>query len=350
VTAAARAHEASTVLELGAGGRFQRARFTLTGRTCVRGSSGGLWNEWIARFDDGRTAYLAEARGSFILYEEKPLTPAWDALVVGQNVSTDFVVVERAEAKRVARWGEVPDAPKSYRYVDLSSRDGRSATIDWGEAEPRVFVGRRVRLADLGLSPREGAPRFLPAPDVSRPKSVELWLDVGDEGKLGGTRFRVIGVLGRSIRVEGEKFTWEEYLLHDPAEGFRWLVVADGHWNLVEMIESGLVEELDAGALYEGDKYRPLSAGKARVDWASGELPWEVAIGDQTNVRDFVHAPHVLSKEWTADEITWSRGTYMPPDSIAGAFGKRALPKPVGRAPNQPSPQRTGKQSSSSRK
>jgi hypothetical protein len=44
----------------------------------------------------------------------------------------------------------------------------------------------------------------------------------------------------------------------------------------------------------------------------------------------------MLSRESTADEVTWSRGTYTPPGVVARAFGKRLLPKPVGRAPNQP--------------
>jgi hypothetical protein len=327
---------ASTVLELEAKGRFERAAFVLSGRTCVRGSSGGLWNEWTLRFDDGRVLYLAEARGQFTIYEEKPIAPSWEAIVVGAPASTDFVVVERGEAKRVARWGDVPESKQTYRYADLSSKSGASATIDWSEKEARVFVGRRVKLSELGLTPREERPHFVPTPETSRPRGVEIWLEIGDEGKIEGTRFRVIGMLGRSIEIEKERYRWEEYLLHDPAEGFRWLVVADGHWNFVETIEAGLVTESTSSATYDDWTFRALSSGQARVDWAAGELPWEVTIGDKTNVKDFVAAPHVLSKEWTDDEITWSRGTYMPPEVVSRAFGKRALPKPVGRAPNQP--------------
>ncbi len=329
---------ASTVLELDAKGRFERAPFVLAGRICIRGSSGGLWNEWTLRFDDGRTLFLAEARGQFTIYDEKPITPTWDTVIVGQPAISDWIVVERGEARRVARWGDVPESKQTYRYADLSSRTGASATIDWSEKEPRVFVGRRVRLSELGLTPREERPRFVATPETSRPRNVDIWLDIGDEGKLDGTRFRVIGMLGRSITSEedGERYRWEEYLLHDPSEGFRWLVVADGHWNLVETIEGGLVTEGASSATYDGATYRSLSSGQARVDWAAGELPWEVAIGDKTNVRDYVDAPYILSKEWTADEMTWSRGTYVPPETISRAFGKRALPKPIGRAPNQP--------------
>lgn len=332
-------YEASTVLELGARGKLRNAPFVLAGRTCVRSDGGGLWNEWTLTFDDGRQGFLAEALGSFTLFFERPLAPGFDALEVGKGLKTGFVVVERGQAKRVARWGDVPEAPRTYRYADLSSRTGETATIDYGEraSEPDVFVGRRMKLSELGLRPRAERPRFLPAPGGAMPKGVELWLAVGDEGELGKTRFQVIGIVHRSIKVEGERYSWEEYVLHAPAEGLRWLTVADGHWNLVEAVEAGQVEETEEkSARLGGETYRFMSSGKARIEWAAGELPWEAVLGDVTEARDYLRAPHVLSRESTEDEITWSRGTYTPPDTIARAFGKRLLPKPVGRAPNEP--------------
>lgn len=344
-------YEASTVLELGARGKHRNAPFVLAGRTCVRSEAGGLWNEWTLAFDDGRQGFLAEALGSFTLFFERPLAPTFEALDVGSALKTGFVVVERGQAKRVARWGDVPEAPRTYRYADLSSAAGDTATIDYGDRarEPDVFVGRRIKLAELGLRPRAERPRFLRAPSGAMPKGVELWLAVGDEGELptsgaiasggagGKARFRVIGIVHRSIKVEGERYTWEEYVLHAPAEGLRWLVVADGHWNLVETVEAGQVEETEEkSARLGGETYRFMSSGKARVEWATGELPWAVAVGDVTEARDYVRAPHVLSCESTEDEITWSLGTYTPPDTVSRAFGKRLLPKPSGRAANEP--------------
>jgi hypothetical protein len=352
---ASRAYDASTVLELGARGRLRGVAFKLAGRTCVESEAGGRWNEWTLVFDDGRQGFLAEALGAFTLYFERPLAPAFDALVVGAPLGTGFVVVERGTARRVARWGEVPEAPRAYRYADLSSASGESATIDYGAGGAKapathadVFVGRRVRLAELGLSPRAAAPSFVPAPGGPSPRGLELWLAVGDEGDLAiapgaakRARFRVIGVVHRSIRIEGARYTWEEYVLHSAVEGLRWLVVSDGHWNLVASVEVGQVEESDKGARYRGDLYRAWSSGKARVEWAAGELPWAVEIGDVTEARDYVHAPAMLSCESTDDELAWSLGTYTPADTIARAFGKRLLPKPTGRAPNQPrSPKR----------
>ena len=340
---AASTYEACTVLELGARGKHRGAAFTLAGRTCVQSDGGGLWNEWTVTFDDGRQGFLAEALGAFTLFFERPMAPPFEALVVGQGLATGFVVVERGQAKRIARWGDTPEAPRTYRYADLSSASGESATIDYGasgRAEADVFVGQKVRLAELGLKARATRPRFLAAPGGPPPKGLELWLAVGDEGDLGATsgraRFRVIGITHRSIRIEGERYTWEEYVLHAPESGLRWLVVSDGHWNLVESIEAGQVDESGLGAKYDGETYKPWSSGKARLEWASGELPWEAAVGDITDTRDYVRVPYMLSRESSEDEINWSRGTYTPSDAIARAFGKRVLPKPTGRAPNQP--------------
>jgi Domain of unknown function (DUF4178) len=333
------AFENATVLELGARGKLRGAAFALVGRTCVKSASGGVWNEWAARFDDGRVAFLAEARGTFTLFFERPLAGAWDALRIGAPLDTGFVVTERGQATRILRWGETFDAPKTYRYADLSSQTGETATIDYGEADPRTFVGTRVTLKSLGLKPRAERPSYVPVPvsAASRaPKGVELVLAIGDEGTIDGTKYRVLGVLHRSIRIEGERYTWEEYLLHEASAGFRWLVVSDGHWNLVDSVEAGLVTETERGATFEGEAYKPWSEGTAKVEWAAGELPWAVSIGDTSSVRDYVRAPYMLSFEGTDDEISWSRGTYMPPDAISRAFGKRVLPKPVGRAPNQP--------------
>jgi hypothetical protein len=354
-------YEACTILMLGMVGRLDGDPFELVARTCVRGRKGALWNEWVMRFTSSssttksgetgeRLKFLAESGNALTIYEEQSILPSIDMLAIGAPIDTGFVVVERGRATRVAHWGVVDgDASPSYAYADLSSRTGVNATIDYGSDEtdrPRVFFGRRVTLTELALRPHVEHPRFIPVPELSRPKGVEPWLDVGDEGELAGTRFRVMGIVSRSLLVEpgegdgeeedGDAVTWDEYLLHNAHVGFRWLVIAEGHWSLVESVDAGVIGEDVGSATISGETHEKLSEGIARVDWAAGELPWEIAIGDTSNVRDFVSPPWMLSKEWSDDDVSWSRGIYVEPDTVAKAFGKRALPKPEGRAPNQP--------------
>lgn len=346
------AYERATVLELGARGLLEGAPFTLAGRTCVRGRRGALWNEWRLSFDDGRSLFLVESPLGLAVYEEGTLTPAFAAVTVGAPLETGYVVVDRGEATRVAQWGAVEEAPSRYAYADLSSRSGAVATIDFGASSgpsvgrgdlsstpPRVYVGRRTAFAELGLSPVSTCESLLiRAPEVSRPVGVETWLEIGDQGELDGVRVRVAGVLSRCLDAAAdERVSWEEYLLVAAGVGgVRWLVVASGHWTLVEPVDAGRVEESEASVTLDGVVYDFLSEGTARVEWAAGDLPWEITIGDASSVKDFVHAPWVLTKEWSSDELTWSRGGHVRPDAIAKAFGKRPLPRPRGRAPNEP--------------
>lgn len=326
-----RLYEESTILTLGAKGAFDGEKFELVGRTCLRGESGALWNEWAMRFDKGKTRWLAEARGDFVVYDEdESIFGSSEALVV--DVPINFIVVERGEATRVATWGDVPDVPKRHRFADLVGPGGWPVTIDWTAGSPRMYAGTKTSLEDLALTPRKGARKLPSAPDVVKPKSVTTWLDVGDEGSVGARgRFRISGILGRSIKIDGERFSWVEYFLDSAEGGFRWLSESDGHWSFVTPIDPVTARsEIAAG------KMKSFSSGTAKVDYAEGELPWAVEIGESVEVADWLGPTSMVSREASADEVSYSLVEWLPPEEIAKAFKKRSLPKPVGRAPHQP--------------
>jgi hypothetical protein len=326
-----RLYEESSILTLGAKGAFDGEKFTLVGRSCLRGESGALWNEWAMRFDKGKTRWLAEARGELVVYDEdESIFGSPEALVV--DVPIGFIVVERGEATRVATWGEVPDLAKRHRFADIVGPGGWPVTIDWSTGGAHIYAGTKTTLAELGLAPRKGTRRLPPAPEVVRPKSVTTWLDVGDEGSLGARgHFRVAGILGRSIKIDGEKFTWVEYFLDSVDHGFRWLSESDGHWSFVTPIDP-----VTARAELSKPKVEKYSSGTARIDWAAGELPWAVEIGETVEVADWLGATAMISRESAEDEVSYSLVEWIPPESIGKGFSKRSLPKPVGRAPHQP--------------
>lgn len=307
--------EDMTSLTLGAVG----AGIVLEGRTFVE-TARGAWNEWTVRID-GRTAFLSEWAGVLTLYEEGSLAPPLEGLAAGAELG--WIVVERGEARRVASWGAAAVGPAAYAYADLSSRTGARATIDYGADEPRVFVGRPVTAAELGLEPKR--PRFFPSAEVARPADVELWLAPGDEGELDGVSYRVTGVVARRTSAS----IWNEYALHHPAAGLRWLVEADGHWSLATAIEAGLVAARADGAVHDGTAYALAFRADATVAYTAGELPWRIAIGDAATVEELSAADGTsLTFERTEDAIGWTRSRPLAPDAIARAFGKRALPRP----------------------
>jgi hypothetical protein len=330
-----------TMLALGSRGRYEGASFVLAERALLRSSAGGIWNEWRCAFDDGRVAFLAEERGTFAIYFESSLVSDPKSLTVGGRLDLDWVVVERDTAAVAQIFGDSNRARDSYTYVDLSSPSGSLATIDYSESIPRIFVGIRVRLASLSLDRRSDRPTVFTAADLPPPKDFELFLSLGDSGSWDGMSIEVLGAMERSVSEDGERFSWGEYLIWNVDKGFHWLAVSDGHWTFVEPIDAGKVHASADSATFEGETFRAFSSGEARVDYAVGEFPWDVSVGETSRVRDFVSAPYMLSLEASDTEVAWSRGTYAPPEAIARAFGDRALPKPHGRAPHQPRTIRT---------
>ena len=70
-------------IQIGSEGTFRSRHFLVVGRIQLKYEA-GLWNEWHILFDDGRSAWLAEAAGEYIVSAQvsvrEPI-PAFTALV-----------------------------------------------------------------------------------------------------------------------------------------------------------------------------------------------------------------------------------------------------------------------------
>ena len=78
-------------LQLGAGGTHQGAAFTLVGRLQYRYKD-GTWNEWHALFDSGKSGWLSEDNGRYVMAFDAPLAgapPAAESLTPGQQQVID---------------------------------------------------------------------------------------------------------------------------------------------------------------------------------------------------------------------------------------------------------------------
>lgn len=144
---------------------------------------------------------------------------------------------------------------------------------------------------------------------------------LGTRGELLGTRWEVIGWCERYVRAYGQKYTWEEHLLYNPYEGFRYLIYQDGHFVFVEPLP-GVASARPNAAVYDGKTYKHFSTGKAVVEEVLGEFPWQMRRGDVAKTDDYVAPPYVLSREETEDEINWSRGQYLDASVVLAALGK----------------------------
>jgi len=390
-----------SALRLFAEGRLPGASTGLLviGMAQLRHAAGGVWQEWYAKLDGGRWAWISEAQGRIYVTFERPdvPVPSIAALAPGTQVTlagATFTVAERGTATYVSALGEIPYrlVPMStFQFVDLSDGGGGFATIDYGDGSepPALYLGSQVTAGELGISGGEAQPHAgkpapaarlacpncngsleLRAPDqtlriacpycgalvsvetgalsiIARQAAVPRpAIALGTTGKLADGELTVIGYVGRSAYLDGSWWPFEEYLLYAPGVGFRWLVCSDGHWSYVQPVATGAVSAgpIASGAQYGGVVFRRFQTATLRVDCVLGELYWRVAADEQATGEDYIAPPAMLSREVTASEQNWSLSSYLTPQDVDRAFGKPlGLASPIGVGPNQPYPAGVGK-------
>ncbi len=388
--------EDASPIRIGTEGNYRGARFTVIGRIQLRYAA-GVWNEWHLLFDDMRGGWLSDASGEYLisfltapgapLPEFAALTPSAELKLAGK----DFVVTDIEEAMCIAGEGELPfafGAGYPAQLVDLRTTDGAEAafaSIDYSEAPPLFFVGESLpfaafkfaNLRDGPATPKSaGAVKALQCPacggaitlhdkavqsvacpsclSVLEPDNqslrivakaaaatrIEPLIALGSTGRFGGRDWTVIGFQERAITADGVAYPWQEYLLHHPSEGFRWLIDAEGHWNWVSPVTTPPRYAVgQPTATVAGEQYRRYSAGTAETRYVIGEFTWKISVGETWETIDFIAPPRMLSRESSDKETSWSIGEYLPAEEVVAAFKlKSPLPAPVGIGTNQPNP------------
>ena len=383
-------------LQMGSEGRWKGVHFGLIGRLQLRYED-GHWNEWHLLFDDGRSGWLSEAGGEFVLSEPIAVSedlPKFDALEVGEAITLKgwpFTVTNILTAECVAGEGELPfkvGAGYPAPVVDLRDTLGGFATLDYSDVteekpRPLVFLGEPVDFSQLAMSNlREATPiaeintraRAFQCPSCGSALSasgddiksvgcgtcgaiidtsheiikqlqkikiknrVKPPLDLGRKGTLRGEALEIIGTMRRKMQSEGVWYYWWEFVALAPDRSLRWLTEYNGHWNLAR-VQDKAIAKLGDKLKFGGDTYKHFQTYTAGVDFVMGEFPWLVKAGEQVVVHDFIAPPFMLSREVTGKEETWTLAEYLPHDEIAEAFtpGKPMKP-PVGVFANQPNP------------
>jgi hypothetical protein len=167
-------------------------------------------------------------------------------------------------------------------------------------------------------------------------------IPLGTRGTFEGVTYEVIGFQVRRVHSGGDTDQWDEYLLFNPFQGFRYLTEFNGHWNFVRVL-SALPEETRSkgkrAMRLDGRAYLHFDSMIANTAYVLGEFPWQVRLNDAVACQDFVAPPYMLSSESTGGEITWSRAQYMTGAQLWSALRlPGAPPVPSGVFANQPPP------------
>lgn len=174
-------------------------------------------------------------------------------------------------------------------------------------------------------------------------KVREPMFPLGSRGTFYGTLYEAIGFQVRGIIVEATHYRWCEYVLFNPYKGFLYLTEYQAHWNVVRPL-SALPSEgrrgMNKTQSWQGRTYRHFQHALAKTEYVMGEFPWQVRVGEQVAVDDYIAPPYVLSGETTHKEVTWSLGEYTAGKQIWEAFKLPGSPPvPSGIYENQPAPQ-----------
>jgi hypothetical protein len=153
----------------------------------------------------------------------------------------------------------------------------------------------------------------------------KLLANARTQDNLKSLNVEVVAFVVRSVVEDGETFTFDEYLLATPKEGFFWLVESDGQWSLFRPISAADVVEHPGAAQYQGGRFMLEGQSTPKVEQVLGELFWQVKLGDKSRATDYTRMKYRLTVEKTKDEVNWTFGFPVPRSELARTFGV-ALP------------------------
>lgn len=160
-------------------------------------------------------------------------------------------------------------------------------------------------------------------------------LTIGSKGRLAGILWEIIGYMektdGASI------YLWDEYLLYNPYQGFRFLAQANGHWSLFKVLKKSVsTSDYPSEIKFEGRSYLRFQNGLTKVSYVKGEFYWRVRKDEESYVTDYVAPPYILSVAKNDEEINVALGEYIDPKTIENAFVLASvMPERIGVGPHQ---------------
>jgi Domain of unknown function (DUF4178) len=376
-------------LSLGLFGKHSGTSFQVKGRIQKKNAT-GLWDEWFLEFEDARTAWLAESEGEWkILFPVEGVTPpkAQDLRPLGtfELHGKLFVTEEVNQANTVSAQGELPEFNRTHHYADATGPKGVFATLDTADGVTEAFVGNVLTLRELGfaseelnLQPKRAAlaqarcptcngALALKAPDAAKRVACpycgalhdasggtlaflqqlekppyEPLIPLGAVGSFDESalfkgnasssalkteiRFTCLAFLIRSCTIEGTRYSWDEYLLWNKVEGFRWVMSSNGHLTWLKPVGAGEVELPPGGAAFQGQSYKTFQSVFAQTDYVAGECYWAVEVGESARATEYIAPPRSINCDQTDNEVTFTHGVMFESSLLQSAFKLKEKP------------------------
>jgi hypothetical protein len=369
-------------LQLGAAGRWQGVAFTVVGRLQL-GYAEGRWNEWHVLFDNGRSGWLAEDNGRYVLgftQATVPLLPARKLLLPGASVALegrDWRVASRVQARVEGAEGELPRPPRlqqALEIVELRSSADEVGSLEFPAdgAEPNWTLSQPVALGALALTGlRDSSEKTLAGRSAECPAcgaTLEIRLDstrsvvcgqcravvdlsqglggelahyaqenaaadgagpqipLGSTGRLdlgeGPRDWQVVGYVERCTQPEDpddDVYFWREYLLYAREVGFAFLVDAEDGWSSAVPL-AGAPRVSGEAAQWKGRSYARVDSYVSKTTWVLGEFYWRLARHERCHHIDYAAGERRLNREQSGSEVTWSEGVRLDSSVVARAF------------------------------
>ncbi|MCA2961001.1 MAG: DUF4178 domain-containing protein [Silvanigrellales bacterium] len=158
---------------------------------------------------------------------------------------------------------------------------------------------------------------------VALEKDWNPCIALGTDVRLEGRKWRAVGAARRSLA--DNTYSWEEILLHNPFQGFLWIVFNGGYFyagKRVNALPEGLAPVLSSprNPRFEGLSFQYYDDCKAVYDAVRGEFFWQVRTGEPVDMADYVldgDRSLLLSVEREADEQNCTLLFWIPRAEIA---------------------------------
>jgi len=148
----------SSPIQIGTSGVYENHTFTVAGRI-IYDYADGSWNEWHIVLNTGASTWLSDAQSQYavtLAVEAEPL-PALASVHLGDRFTWNKIALAVTAITTARYRGVEGELPFEYwdkheaTFVDLRSAGGDFATLDYGDAEPVLYLGKAVEFEALRL-------------------------------------------------------------------------------------------------------------------------------------------------------------------------------------------------------